>query len=346
MSVTVRNLYKHFGRFTAVDGVSFEVKEGELAALLGPSGAGKSTVLRIIGGLELPDSGTVELNGKDVSHMSPQDRSAGFVFQSYALFKHMTVAKNIAFGLEVRNIPKEKVRERVAELMGLVKLEGYGAHYPSQLSGGQRQRVALARALAPRPKVMLLDEPFGALDARVRIELREWIRRLHDEVHVTSIFVTHDQEEALQISDKIVVMNEGAVEQTGAPSELYDHPANSFVASFIGPMNTLSAQDAPGKAIIEELRIVNTTEYSREKEFVVYIRPHDLELSRVKNGTAELFGWIQRIATVGGTVKLVLSLNSGEVIEAELTRDQFQHLGVALGDEVWLKAKTAKIFSN
>jgi sulfate transport system ATP-binding protein len=170
--------------------------------------------------------------------MSPQDRSAGFVFQSYALFKHMTVAKNIAFGLEVRHIPKEEVRERVAELLGLVKLEGYGAHYPSQLSGGQRQRVALARALAPRPKVMLLDEPFGALDARVRIELREWIRRLHDEVHVTSIFVTHDQEEALQISDKIVVMNEGAVEQTGTPSELYDHPANTFVASFIGPINT------------------------------------------------------------------------------------------------------------
>ena len=346
MSVTVKNLYKRFGRFTAVDGVSFEVKEGELAALLGPSGAGKSTVLRIIGGLELPDSGTVELNGKDVSHMSPQDRSAGFVFQSYALFKHMTVAKNIAFGLEVRHIPKEQVRERMAELLGLVKLEGYGAHYPSQLSGGQRQRVALARALAPRPRVMLLDEPFGALDARVRIELREWIRRLHDEVHVTSIFVTHDQEEALQISDKIVVMNEGAVEQIGAPSELYDHPANTFVASFIGPMNTLSGQGAPGQAIIEGLRIANTTEYSRAREFAVYIRPHDLELSRVKNGTAELFGWIQRISTVGGTVKLVLSLDSGEVIEAELTRDQFQCLGVALGDEVWLKAKTAKIFDS
>src|ERR671917_2601505 len=279
MSVTVKNLYKRFGRFTAVDGVSFEVKEGELAALLGPSGAGKSTVLRIIGGLELPDSGTVELNGKDVSHMSPQERSAGFVFQSYALFKHMTVAKNIAFGLEVRHIPKEEVRERVAELLGLVKLEGYGAHYPSQLSGGQRQRVALARALAPRPRVMLLDEPFGALDARVRQDLRRWLDELHRELGVTSLLVTHDQDEALELATKVVVMSEGRVEQTGSPDEIYNEPATPFIAGFVGAANVIRGLVINGRVQFGETLLPGAEHLHDGAAADAYVRPHDITIT-------------------------------------------------------------------
>src|SRR6187455_769496 len=251
MSIVVNSVSKRFGEFVALDDVSLEVRDGSLTALLGPSGGGKSTLLRVIAGLESPDAGTVSIGGEDATRQPPQKRNVGFVFQHYAAFKHMTVAKNVAFGLTIRKRPKEEIDARVDELLKLVHLDGFAHRYPSQLSGGQRQRMALARALAVQPRVLLLDEPFGALDATVRKELRAWLRRLHDEVHVTTVFVTHDQEEAMEVAEQIVVMNEGKVEQAGAPRELYDHPANKFVMSFIGPVNQMG--DA-------------------------FVRPHDIEV--------------------------------------------------------------------
>src|SRR5919109_2009484 len=235
MAIEARNITKRFGDYVALDDVSVSVPDGSLTALLGPSGSGKSTLLRVIAGLEVPDSGTVLIGGDDVTHRPARTREVGFVFQHYAAFKHMTVAKNVAFGMDVRKRPKAETRARVAELLELVGLAHLGERYPSQLSGGQRQRMALARALAVEPRVLLLDEPFGALDARVRAELRAWLRRLHDEVHVTTVFVTHDQEEAMDVSDRIAVMSEGSIEQVGAPRELYERPANPFVMGFLGP---------------------------------------------------------------------------------------------------------------
>src|SRR5436190_16388393 len=237
MAINVENVCKRFGDFVALDDVSLDVPEGCLTALLGPSGSGKSTLLRVIAGLEEPDTGRVEILGEDATRLAPQKRGVGFVFQHYAAFKHMTVEKNVAFGLSIRKRPKQEVKRRVAELLELVHLEGFAHRYPGQLSGGQRQRMALARALAVEPKVLLLDEPFGALDARVRKDLRQWLRRLHDEMHVTTIFVTHDQEEAMEVAQQIVVMNDGKIEQVGAPRDLYEDPSNEFVMSFIGPVN-------------------------------------------------------------------------------------------------------------
>ena len=239
MSIEVRNVSKQFGSFQALEDVSLDVEGGALTALLGPSGSGKSTLLRIIAGLEWPDSGEIRLAGEDATALTTQQRGVGFVFQHYAAFKHMSVRENIAFGLEVRKRPKAAIRSRVDELLDLVQLQGFGDRYPSQLSGGQRQRMALARALAPEPKVLLLDEPFGALDARVRAELRVWLRRLHDETHTTTVFVTHDQEEAMDVADRVVVMNKGRVEQVAEPRELYDAPANEFVMSFVGQANRI-----------------------------------------------------------------------------------------------------------
>src|SRR3954469_17369255 len=239
MAITARNVTKRFGSFTALDDVSVDIPAGSLTALLGPSGGGKSTLLRIIAGLESPDEGTVEIAGADSTNLPPQRRNVGFVFQHYAAFKHLTVARNVAFGLEIRKRPKADVRRRVNELLELVHMEQFADRYPSQLSGGQRQRMALARALAVEPEVLLLDEPFGALDAQVRKELRDWLRRLHDEVHVTTVFVTHDQEEAIEVADEIVIINQGRVEQAGTPTELYDRPANDFVMSFLGPVTRL-----------------------------------------------------------------------------------------------------------
>src|SRR5438034_7299974 len=258
MSIEVRNVTKRFGAFTALDDISLEIPDGSLTAVLGPSGSGKSTLLRIVAGLERPDSGEVLLAGEDATRLTPQRRNVGFVFQHYAAFKHMTVRDNVAFALTIRKRPKQEIRERVDELLELVQLSGYADRYPHKLSGGQRQRMALARALAAKPRVLLLDEPFGALDARVRAELRDWLRRLHDEVHVTTVIVTHDQEEAMEVADRIAVLNEGRIEQTGKPRDLYEHPANEFVMSFVGPANRL------GEA---------------------WIRPHDLEVSLGPNGT-------------------------------------------------------------
>src|ERR1700733_499070 len=249
VGIAVRNLSKRFGSFQAVDGVTFEVPEGQLVALLGPSGSGKSTILRIIAGLEAADAGEVEVTGEDATILPVQSRGVGFVFQHYALFRHMTIRQNIAFGLEIQRLPREEIRRRVDELLSLVQLFGYADRYPSQLSGGQRQRVALARALAPRPKVLLLDEPFGALDAKVRDELRTWLRRLHDEVHVTSLFVTHDQQEAFEVADQVIVLNRGHVEQMGPPQELYEQPRTPFVTEFLGSVNVLRAPSESGTAV-------------------------------------------------------------------------------------------------
>src|SRR5687768_9264794 len=250
MSIRIENVSKTFGRFVALDDVSLEVPDGDLLALLGPSGSGKTTLLRIIGGLEVADAGSVLLHGEDITRKSARERNVGFVFQSYALFKHMTVADNVGYGLRVRGTSPDKIRDRVAELLQLVRLDGLEARYPGQLSGGQRQRVALARALAAEPAVLLLDEPFGALDAKVRKELRQWVRRLHDEIHVTSIFVTHDQEEAMELADRVVVMNHGRIEQMGSTDELYEQPASPFVFDFLGDTNVLPAEVRAGGILL------------------------------------------------------------------------------------------------
>ena len=278
MAIEIRNVTKRFGDFVALQDVSLAVRDGSLTAILGPSGSGKSTLLRVIAGLEEPDTGNVLIEGQDRTHTRPQDRDVGFCFQHYAPFRHMSVRDNIGFGLRVRRKPKSEIRARVDELLALVRLEGYADRYPSQLSGGQRQRMALARALAIEPKVLLLDEPFGALDAQVRVELRTWLRRLHDEVHVTTVFVTHDQEEAMDIAELVVVMNEGRVEQAATPRELYDEPANEFVMGFVGEVN----------------RLGNT-----------YVRPHDFEIHHEPNGET-LEAQVERIAHLGFEVRIEL----------------------------------------
>jgi sulfate transport system ATP-binding protein len=309
MAIEVHNVSKRFGEFVALDDVSLEVPSGALMALLGPSGSGKSTLLRVIAGLEQPDSGTVVISGKDSTQVRPQQRGVGFVFQHYAPFKHMTVANNIAFGLTVRKRPKDEVRDRVQELLQLVQLEGLGKRYPSQLSGGQRQRMALARALAVEPEVLLLDEPFGALDARVRQELRDWLRRLHDEVHVTTVFVTHDQEEAMQIADEIVLVNKGRIEQVGSGRDLYERPANEFVLTFVG-------------------------EATRFEDSLV--RPHDVVLSDLpETDTIEVL--VERIAYLGFEVRVQLALGDGQRFDAQLTRDEADRLELAPGQIVFAK---------
>ncbi|WP_448603591.1 sulfate/molybdate ABC transporter ATP-binding protein [Thermoleptolyngbya sp.] len=332
MGIVVENVSKRFGSFCAVDQVSLEIKTGSLVALLGPSGSGKSTLLRLISGLELPDTGRILLTGKDATYASVQDRNIGFVFQHYALFKHMTVRKNIAFGLELQKVPKDKVKKRVEELLDLVQLNGLGDRYPSQLSGGQRQRVALARALAVEPKVLLLDEPFGALDAKVRKDLRAWLRRLHDEVHVTTVFVTHDQEEAMEVSDEIVVMNQGRVEQMGTPAEIYDHPASAFVMSFIGPVNVL-----PSTSHIFQGNGFDSPHPE------VFLRPQDVMVEVQPNGTT-VPARVSRIIHLGWEIQAELTLDDGQVLTAHLTRDRFDELQLQPNQRVYVKPKDAKAF--
>jgi sulfate/thiosulfate transport system ATP-binding protein len=317
VAIEARNVSKTFGDFAALDDVSINVESGSLTALLGPSGSGKSTLLRVIAGLETPDAGEVFISGKEATAISPQKRGVGFVFQHYAPFTHMTVAQNIAFGLKIRRRPKAEINERVEQLLELVQLQGLGKRYPSQLSGGQRQRMALARALAPKPEVLLLDEPFGALDARVRVELREWILRLHDEMHVTTIFVTHDQEEALELADSIVVMNKGRVEQTAPPRQLYDEPANEFVMSFVGQVNRLG--DA-------------------------WVRPHDVELLLEPNGTTDE-AQIKRIVRLGFETRVELERSDGQRMNAQLTRDEADQLELRDGDIVYVRTRKQRVFS-
>jgi sulfate transport system ATP-binding protein len=309
VSIEVRNVSKRFGSFQALEDVSLDVESGALTALLGPSGSGKSTLLRIIAGLEVPDSGEIHLAGEDATPLTTQQRGVGFVFQHYAAFKHMSVRENIAFGLKVRKRPKDEVRSRVDELLALVQLQGFGDRYPAQLSGGQRQRMALARALAPEPKVLLLDEPFGALDARVRAELRVWLRRLHDETHTTTVFVTHDQEEAMDVADSVVVMNKGRVEQVAGPRELYDSPANEFVMSFVGQATRLD--DA-------------------------WVRPHDFELVLVPNGSTRE-AQVERVVHLGFEVRAELVRDDGETLAVQLTRDQAAQLELERGQIVYVR---------
>ena len=318
MGITVENAVKRFGDFVALDDVSIEVPDGSLTALLGPSGSGKSTLLRVIAGLEEPDSGRVIISDEDMTHVSVQDRNVGFCFQHYAAFKHMSVGDNVAFGLSIRKRPKKEIQERVHELLALVQLEGLIDRYPSQLSGGQRQRMALARALAVEPKVLLLDEPFGALDARVRTELRQWLRRLHDEVHVTTIFVTHDQEEAMDVAEQIVVMNEGAVEQAGKPTDLYDHPETEFVMSFVGTANRI-----------------------RE----ALVRPHDVQISHLPHSTSEE-AMIDRIVYLGFEVRIELTLADESPLIAQLTRAQVEELELAERQIVYVTAARARRFDE
>jgi sulfate transport system ATP-binding protein len=309
MSIVVDSVSKNFGDFVALEDVSLNVRDGSLTALLGPSGGGKSTLLRVIAGLETPDSGKVMIAGDDATDTPPQRRNVGFVFQHYAAFKHMTVAKNVAFGLTIRKRPKDEIETRVSELLKLVHLDGFAHRYPSQLSGGQRQRMALARALAVQPRVLLLDEPFGALDATVRKELRAWLRRLHDEVHVTTVFVTHDQEEAMEVAEQIVVLNHGRIEQVGSPRDLYERPANDFVMGFVGPVTALSER---------------------------VIRPHDVEiLSEPTDGAAEAM--IDRVLHLGFEVRVELTLGDGETTWVQTTRERSEELELTEGAIVWLR---------
>jgi len=307
--ITIRGLHKRYGDFAALDDVSLEIPDGSLTALLGPSGSGKSTLLRVIAGLEIPDAGRVEIGGADATHVPPQRREIGFVFQHYAAFKHMTVRDNVAFGLSIRRRPKAETEERVSTLLKVVGLEGYQTRYPSQLSGGQRQRMALARALAVEPRVLLLDEPFGALDARVRAELRTWLRRLHDEVHVTTVLVTHDQEEAMEVADRIAVLDHGRVQQVGAPRELYETPANAFVMGFVGPVAQLGDR---------------------------LVRPHDLDVSlEQRPGARE--AQVERVVHLGFEVRVELVLDDGEAAWAQVTRGEAEALELERGDIVWVR---------
>mgnify|MGYP000535897642 FL=1 len=332
MGINVENVSKQFGSFQAVSQVSLEIKSGTLIALLGPSGSGKSTLLRLISGLETPDSGKIWLTGEDATHQSVQDRNIGFVFQHYALFKHLTVRKNIAFALELRKASSQQVKARVDELLELVQLHGLGDRYPSQLSGGQRQRVALARALAVEPKVLLLDEPFGALDAKVRKDLRVWLRRLHDEVHVTTVFVTHDQEEAMEVADEIVIMNKGKVEQVGSPAQIYDHPATAFVMSFIGPVNVLPSTS----------RIFQANGFDSPHP-EVFLRPQDI-LVETQQTEASVAARVSRIIHLGWEIQAELMLDDGQVLMAHLTRDRFDELNLKPQQRVFVKPKDAKAF--
>ena len=332
MGIVVENVSKQFGSFQAVEQINLEIQSGSLVALLGPSGSGKSTLLRLIAGLELPDTGKIILTGKDATNQSVQERNIGFVFQHYALFKHLTVRKNIAFGLEIRKAPKKKIEGKVEQLLELVQLSGLGDRYPSQLSGGQRQRVALARALAVEPNVLLLDEPFGALDAKVRKDLRAWLRRLHDEVHVTTVFVTHDQEEAMEVSDEIVVMNKGKVEQVGTPAQIYDHPASAFVMSFIGPVNVL-----PSSAKIFQSSGFESTNPE------TFLRPQDIIIETVSNGTTAQ-ATVSRIIHLGWEIQVELTLDDGQMMTAHLTRERFDQLKLEPQEKVYVKPKDAKSF--
>jgi sulfate transport system ATP-binding protein len=310
MKIDIAGVSKRFGDFTALDDVSLEVPEGSLTSLLGPSGSGKSTLLRIIAGLEIPDVGTVMIDGADVSRVVPQKRGIGFVFQHYAAVAHMSVRENVAFGLKIRKRPKREIRERVDELLALVGLTKWSEQRPSQLSGGQRQRMALARALAVEPRVLLLDEPFGALDATVRAELRSWLRRLHDERHVTTVLVTHDQEEAMEISDRIAVMSSGAIEQVGEPREIYDRPATEFVMGFVGPVSRIDGR---------------------------LVRPHDVTIA-LEPGEGRLEAMVRRVVHLGFEVRVELELPDGSRARAQLTRAQADELELDRGDIIYVRA--------
>jgi len=345
MSIEVQDLTKRFGDFTAVDHVNLHVETGSLVAILGPSGSGKSTLLRMIAGLETPDEGVIRLIGREATHISVQKRNVGFVFQHYALFKHMTVWDNIAFGLQIRHVPRKEIEKRVAELVDLVLLTGMEKRYPKQLSGGQRQRVALARALAPRPDVMLLDEPFGALDAKVREELRLWIRRLHDQTRVTTIFVTHDQHEALEIAHQVLVMDRGKIIQVGSPRDIFDKPATPFVAEFVGESNHLDAEvSRDGKAVWGPFQFPANGR-SEGEHLRIYFRPHDVYLSsQPQTGLAP--GWIRRSSFRGALTELEIVLEGNKEILAHVPKGVAQSSGFVDGKNVHVAITAYHVFSG
>jgi sulfate/thiosulfate transport system ATP-binding protein len=345
MSIEVRNISKSFGDYTVLQNVSMKVEPGELVALLGPSGCGKTTLLRIIAGLEEPDegSGPVLFHQDDVSGVHAGKRHVGFVFQHYSLFRHMNIFENVAFGLKARpkseRPSKQEIHNKVFELLKLVQLERVASHYPAQLSGGQRQRVALVRALAVEPKILLLDEPFGALDAKVRKELRRWLRRLHDQMHVTSVFVTHDQEEALEVADKVAVMNEGIIEQMGTPEEVYDHPANPFVYNFLGSVNLFHGRVQAGSISIAE-----GAEQTLDN-VVAYVRPHDVEVSRVRENEFTIAARIVHLSAAGPIARLqMVRLDTGEPVEAEMTREQYRRERYQQGEQVYIRVSNPRVF--
>jgi sulfate transport system ATP-binding protein len=344
MSIQVREVSKRFGRFVALDRVSFEVPQGSLVALLGPSGSGKTTLLRIIAGLEGPDSGAVLHGEEEVTDRPPRERNVGFVFQHYALFRHMSVFENIAFALRVRRRPKAEVEQRVRELLRLIRLEGLEGRYPSQLSGGQRQRVALARALAARPRVLLLDEPFGALDARVRQELRQWLRRLHDELNVTSLFVTHDQEEAFAVADRVVLLNGGRVEQEGSPAQLFEHPASPFVLDFLGNVNVFHGQVQHGVARLAGLELTwPDYPHAEERPAAGYIRPHELDIARLPPDGSSLHARVVHIVPTGALARVELARGE-HAIHVEISSDRLGELGLAPGESVYLTPRKVRVF--
>ena len=349
MSIEIRNITKTFGDFVALRDVSLEVPPGELVALLGPSGSGKTTLLRIIAGLEEADSGTILFHGEDAASRSLRDRRVGFVFQHYALFRHLTVFENVAFGLRVRprrvRPLEDEIRARVFGLLKLVQLDWLATRYPSQLSGGQRQRVALARALAVEPKLLLLDEPFGSLDAKVRKELRRWLRRLHDELHVTSVFVTHDQEEALEVADSVVVMHEGQIKQVGTPDEVYHHPADPFVYNFLGNVNLFHARVEEGRAYIGDIA-VDLPEHARAdaETALVYVRPHLLEIDHLPNGGNNFRARVEHINPAGPLVKVELVSEWGDPVQVEISQERYRALRLQKGAEVFVTPKEKKVF--
>lgn len=336
MSIAINGVSKQFGTFQALHPLDLQIPKGKLVALLGPSGSGKSTLLRVIAGLEPPDTGSVHINGEDTTHRDVRDRNIGFVFQHYALFKHLTIRQNIAFGLEIRKHPRKQIQSRVSELLDLIQLSGLGDRYPSQLSGGQRQRVALARALAVEPQVLLLDEPFGALDAQVRKELRGWLRRLHEEVHVTSVFVTHDQEEAMEVADEIVIMNHGRIEQVGTPAEVYDHPATPFVMSFIGSVNVVPA----GSKLFQS--------WHSNPTVPLFIRPHDIQIHTQPQPGA-IVATVDRLVHLGWEVQAELSVSeNGQAHElvGHLTRSQLAELNLREQQRVFITSHQMKSFET
>lgn len=354
MSVEVKNVTKKFGSFTALDNVNLKVESGELVALLGPSGSGKTTLLRTIAGLEFPDPGQAQVlfYGEDVTAIPASERKAGFAFQHYALFRHLTVFENIAFGLRVRpkttRPPETEIRARVEKLLNLIQLDPLAKRFPSQLSGGQRQRVALARALAVEPKVLLLDEPFGALDAKVRKDLRRWLRQLHEEIHITTLFVTHDQEEALEVADRVAILRDGQVEQIGTPEEIYDNPASPFVYDFLGSVNLFSGRVREGTVTIGESKFsIPETAGETDADTVAFVRPHDIRITREANGQNNFPARIVRCNAAGPLANLELArLDNGGRFTAQLSKETFQQLHLKTGEQVFVELKNVKVFSD
>jgi sulfate/thiosulfate transport system ATP-binding protein len=360
MSIEIRNIHKQFGDFQALGDVSLDIHSGELIALLGPSGCGKTTLLRIIAGLEIADSGTILFSGEDTTHVHVRERQVGFVFQHYALFRHMTVFENVAFGLRVKpraeRPSEEQIKKKVHDLLSLVQLDWLADRYPSQLSGGQRQRIALARALAVEPKVLLLDEPFGALDAKVRKELRRWLRRLHDDLNVTTIFVTHDQEEALEVADRVVVMNKGNVEQVGSPQEVWEHPASPFVYGFLGDVNLFHGRAHEGEMHIgvdKQTVSFASPEHSgaQDAKAFAYVRPHDFDVRRYTSGDEGIVAQLSRAIVVGPIARLELIAAEGDspsdeqIIEAQIPASQYHEQRFVEGETLILTPRRAKVFT-